>query len=260
MQADSTLTLAENFQRYFAVEFASTPAQLQQVFAMRYRVYCEEFKFEAPEAFPERMESDSYDPIAQHCLVRHRATGIPAGCVRMVPTFSTRQIDPLPFEKYCADSLDEAFINRLALPRAQLCEISRLAVDGRFRQRKGEQLSRFGQPRAFQISAEEQRSFSLISVACFLAATVLTEVSGRCYVFAMMEPFLPRMLQRSGIHFQRAGQDIDYHGKRAAYFVTTQATLAHMYPQLRELYGSIKSSLQESVYTHPKPVNPSTRL
>ena len=61
----------------------------------------------------------------------------------------------------------------------------------------------------------------------------------------MMEPFLPRMLKRSGIEFERAGADIDYHGLRAPYFITTQSAVDNMRADLRELYTEIHKRIAE---------------
>lgn len=243
MSEESNLSLAESFERYFSVELASNSEQKQQVFGIRFRVYCEEFKYEAVDLFPDRIEVDEYDKYSNHCLIKHRETGLPAGCVRLVPALDRQEILPLPFEKYCSQSLDQALIDALNLNRNSVCEISRLAVDGAFRRRSGETLTRFGEINSLHFSAQEQRTFSLIAVACFLAATVMTEIDNRTNVFAMMEPFLPRMMQRSGINFQRVGRDIDYHGIRAPYFITTESALTNMNPQLRELYQWIRNSI-----------------
>ncbi len=231
--------LSENFLRYFDVEFAASPEQLAQVFAIRYRVYCEEFSYEPAEAFPDRQESDEFDADSLHALVWHKSSGLAAGCVRLVATTGDSGADPLPFEKNCAGSLDQEYIDSLSLQRQKVCEISRLAVDGAFRRRSGEQDTRYGEVEGLDLSQQERRTFSLIAVTCFLAATALTEISDRTNVFAMMEPFLPRLLQRSGIDFRRVGQDIDYHGMRAPYFVTTQSALEGMRPDLKELYTEV---------------------
>ena len=164
-----------------------------------------------------------------------------------MPTYSQSPppLDLLPFEKYCNKSLDIDFIKHLNLERETQCEISRLAVDGVFRKRSGEVLTRFGDVN-LEFTKEEQRTFLLIAIAAFLAATVLTELSGRTNVFAMMEPFLPRLLKRSGILFQKAGKDIDYHGIRAPYFCTTQSALDNMRPELVELYQWIYRQIEPS--------------
>ena len=57
----------------------------------------------------------------------------------------------------------------------------------------------------------------MIAVSAFLAATAITEKTGYTNVFAMMEPFLPRLMSRSGINFGRAGADIEYHGTRTLF-------------------------------------------
>lgn len=236
-------SLAANFSRYFKVELAESAYQKAQVFKIRYRVYCEEFKYESLARFDDGLESDDYDSYSRHCLITHLPTGMPAGCVRLVPAIADRQIEPLPLEKYCGSSLDDGVIENLKLQRHTVCEISRLAVDGAFRRRAGERLTRFGEIGGLQFSHQELRTFSSIAVACFFAATVLTEMDERTNVFAMMEPFLPRLMQRSGIDFQSVGRDIDYHGIRAPYFITTDEVLANMNPELLELYQWIKANI-----------------
>ncbi len=243
VEAEEKLSLSESFQRYFTVDFAMTSEQKRKVFEMRYRVYCEEFFYEPADRFPEKREHDEFDNKALHSLITHRSSGMPAGCVRLVPTTGDVETDPLPFEKHCFDSLDKGFIDSLDVPRNTVCEISRLAVDGAFRRRSGEALTRFGEVDAMDCSRQEQRSFSLIAVAGFLASTALTDLTGRTNVFAMMEPFLPRLLKRSGIMFQRAGKDINYHGIRAPYFIRTQSVLKNMRPDMSELYHWIRGQI-----------------
>jgi len=62
----------------------------------------------------------------------------------------------------------------------------------------------------------------------------------------MMEPFLPRLLRRSGVVVSRVGEDIDYHGMRAPYFITTQDAVQGMPPELRELYDAIHGKFANS--------------
>jgi N-acyl amino acid synthase of PEP-CTERM/exosortase system len=235
--------LSENFLSYFDVAFAATEEQKKRVYGIRYNVYCEEFAYEDADAFPEHEEQDEYDPASLHALITHKASGLAAGCVRLVFPTDPAGSNLLPFEKNCADSLDEAFLSSLKLDRTTLCEISRLAVDGTFRRREGERVTRYGEVEGLDCSQQERRTFSLIAIACFLAATALYDIADRTSVFAMMEPFLPRLLRRSGIVFQRAGQDIDYHGMRAPYFIATQTALDHMRPDLKELYTEIHSRI-----------------
>ena len=243
------LTLAKSFKKYFTVEFADTLAMQQKIYHIRYNVYCKEFGYESIESYPNEMETDEYDDKALHCLITHKSSRIPAACVRLVPAVNHGHTISLPFEKHCNESIDSDFINQMNLDPETKCEISRLAVSELFRKRPGETLTRFGAVN-LEFSKEEQRTFLMIAVAAFLAATALTELSEKTNVFAMMEPFLPRLLKRSGILFQRAGKDIDYRGVRAPYFITTQSALDNMRPELLELYHWIYQQIEHS---YPKP-------
>ena len=245
-EQDATrLTLAESFKKYFTVELVNSLAMKQKVYNIRYRVYCKEFEYEPVENCPDEMETDEYDERSLHCLITHKASNIPAACVRLVPASVQGHSIALPFELNCGQSIDNNFIKQLNLDPETKCEISRLAVDGLFRKRSGEASSRFGNIN-YDFSKEERRTFLMLAVSAFLAATALTELSGKTNVFAMMEPFLPRLLKRSGILFQRAGKDIDYHGIRAPYFITTQSALDNMRPELLELYQWIHQQIEHS--------------
>ena len=188
MDTEAKQSMAEGFSRFFSVKLAKTDEDRENIYKIRYRVYCEEFKYQSVEHFPDELETDEYDQISKHCLILHKESNIPAGCVRLVPA-----IGPLPFEKYCSGSLDQDLIDSFKLERNTICEISRLAVDGRFRRRTGEMLTRYGMSSLQQ--EQEQRASSLIAVAGFLAATVLTGITNRRNAFAMMEPFLPRLMK-----------------------------------------------------------------
>ncbi|MGH1373987.1 MAG: PEP-CTERM/exosortase system-associated acyltransferase [Cellvibrionaceae bacterium] len=238
-------SVAETFHKFFDVSVASSQTQKNSVFSIRYRVYCDEFGFESIEEFPDQIEFDEYDPQSTHCLITHRPTGKPAGCVRMVPTYSTEVRDPLPFEKYCADSLDRDFLTQISPARETMCEISRLAVDGDFRKRAGERRNRCGITEEFQSTEEERRTFPLIAVSAFLASTALTNLTRRCDVFMMTEPFLPRLLERSGIVVRRAGKDVDYHGVRAPYYITADEAAKGLRGDLRDLYHLIFDQFQK---------------
>jgi N-acyl amino acid synthase of PEP-CTERM/exosortase system len=79
----------------------------------------------------------------------------------------------------------------------------------------------------------------------------MTDLTGRGNVFAMMETFLPRLMSRVGIHFEKVGDEIDYHGLRAPYFIRTEAALITMAPALKDLYRAIRSDLADSWSASP---------
>ncbi|GAH15220.1 unnamed protein product, partial [marine sediment metagenome] len=117
-------------------------------------------------------------------------------------------------------------------------------VSNIYRRRHGESRSRYGSLEHLGFSPQEQRTFPLISVSISLATTALTELTGHPYMFAMMEPSLPRLLQRIGYNFKQVGVITNYHGKRAAYLQETSAVLENLRPELRDLYCEIRKSLK----------------
>jgi N-acyl amino acid synthase of PEP-CTERM/exosortase system len=236
-------SLLEDFQEYFELEMASTPEQMESVYRIRYRVYCEEFGYEPVESFPTDQEMDAFDAHSSHCLVTHKSTGMPAGCARLV---HVSEQTLMPMEKFCSSSLDEKIMSSYEDKRATMCEFSRLAVDGAFRRRTGELASRFGEISSLDCTQREKRTFSVIAVATILAAFAMSDRIGRPHCFAMMEPFLPRLLRRSGIVVHPAGREIDYHGVRAPYFFETHETVAGMAEELKEFYEVIRLGFANS--------------
>lgn len=230
-------SLVADFQRYFSVELATSQAQFEETFGVRYRVYCEEFGYEPKERFPDGLERDDFDARSWHCLVRHRGSGLAAGCVRLVYCDEGQD---LPLERFCRAAVDASDLEELERHRAVAAEVSRLAVDGRFRRRPGEDATRYGHVTALDVSHREARTFSLVAVAAYLSACAVSALDGREVVYAMMEPFLPRLLKRSGIYFNPAGREIDYHGLRAPYMIRTEDALGSMLPELRSLYQAVE--------------------
>ena len=55
-------SLLDHFTEYFSVEFATTPEQLHEIYHIRFRVYCEEFKYEPiPEDLHDRDQGEERD-------------------------------------------------------------------------------------------------------------------------------------------------------------------------------------------------------
>lgn len=244
MGLDRKKSIIDDFQEYFDVELALTPAQMERVFRLRYRVYCEEFGYEEADSFPDHLETDEFDAHSIHCVINHRLSGMPAACVRIVEVDHNTV---MPMERFCQDSLDPKLFWQRTVNRASVCEFSRLAVDGAFRRRAGERASRFGEITSMDCSKREVRTFSVIAIAAFISAFAVSELIGRTQAFAMMEPFLPRLLKRSGVIVNRVGENINYHGIRAPYFIKSGDAVASLPPELQELYEAISSKFTHDI-------------
>lgn len=242
----TTIPLSTNFQTYFQVMLAYTPEQIELAQRIRYDVYCREFNFEKEENCPGGLEKDEYDQSSMHCLVVHKSNTL-AGCMRLV---KIPKSDPgllLPLEKFCSHSLRHETLHPSLQPRQTICEISRLAVHTAFRRRPGESASPLGSNRVMfseQLTEEERRTFPLISIALIAASTALMVISDRPNLFIMVEGWLAALLKRVGLDFVQVGEEIDYHGPRAAYFIEVEQMLRGMKGDLRQIYDFVYSSLK----------------
>lgn len=238
----------EEFNQYFDLAVAMAGKQRDQVHQIRYRVYCEEFGYEPPEVFSNHLEKDEFDSQSMHCLVTHRESGEPVGCVRVVRVEGD---DRMPMEAHAGDSIDRDFIASFEGRRNTMCEISRLAVDRAFRRRPREGETRFGNIDAIGASEWERRTFPLIALSLMLGAGALADALGRKHCFAIMEPFLPVMMRRAGIHFRRVGTDFEFRGVRAPYYGNMDELLDNAPAELRLYCKAMREQFAAALQAPP---------
>lgn len=246
----SDSSLSGHFASYFRIILADKPELLEQSYRVRYDVYCREFHYEHEDQHHDRLEYDSYDAYSLHCLILHKASNTPAGCVRLIKLPRDNLSLQLPVEAFCASSLYQYAVHPAQLPRSSLCEISRLAVHTSFRRRLGETESPLGAGYSALNAATlelERRTFPMISIALIAAATALMVLSERYYLFVMVEKWLTRLLKRLGLEFVQIGEFIDYHGPRAAHYLTAEQMLQGMKGDLKEIYAFVYESLAAEI-------------
>ena len=254
MASDSqSNSIADTFMRYFDATLCTNETLLRETQRLRYDVYCREFGFEREEDCPGGLETDPFDAQAFHCLVRHRAGAAIAGCVRLVYSSGSTAQRRLPVATYCLDALEGANPHPDQLPIDEVCEISRLAVSAGFRRRLSEDETQVGNMEAAAEDGLGTRSFPLLAVALFMAARFMMLHCARPHVFTTMEPRLARMLSGTGLHFRRLGPVVDYHGRRAAYYLhytpgEHQASLASVRDDFQALYRVVDGQLQSQLH------------
>lgn len=237
------ITLVEHFYKYFSICNAETVDKKNAVFKLRYDVYCTELGFEKDS--PEKCEKDKFDDYSKHVLIRHKSSGVYAGCVRLVTPPIDKPKALLPFEANCLQSFDPKKVAFLREgDNVQVGEVSRLAVASMFRLRRSDAKTPDGiNPE--QVPQEiigEMRYFPLIAVALFFASTSIAVYQNLKYAVVMMEPALSRLLNRSGINFIQLGEIMDYHGQRALFY-TDGAFIDTLKPELKEFYQSVDQQL-----------------
>lgn len=239
--------LADLFHDYFRVVSAGSPALRARVYRIRYQVYCDELHYERAEEFPDGFERDAFDARSRHCLLRHVSSGQYAGCVRLVMADPEDPTALLPFETFCRASLYDWVTDGVLPRRGAFGEISRLAVPALFRRRKGDGVlpgdaSEGGVPAVFPRGGDH-RHFPYIAVGLYLAAAAIGLDAGLEGVFAMMEPRLARHLRRFGFEFQQAGEVVDYHGERAAFYISRDQLFRHLDAEMYGLLEGIRHDL-----------------
>lgn len=243
------------FHRYFRAVSATTVEQRNEVFRIRYDVYCAELGFEDPGKFVDKREIDAYDEFSLHCLLYHKGSDSYAGCVRLVMVDPHRADELLPFERLCKDTMYKDVFAGLVKDRTKIAEISRLAVRSTFRRRKGESSMPGG------IVEDRKRGFGAmrtpwIALGLYLSAAATGLIKGLDGVFALMEPRLARRLGSYGIKFIQVGDPVEHRGQRAPFFISREALYASMAPPVRGLLEVIEDDLRKTGGAEMMPCKP----
>jgi N-acyl amino acid synthase of PEP-CTERM/exosortase system len=241
LASDEAEAISKHFSNYLKPGLANSELLKQQVYELRHQVYCEELHFE--ETNTQQMELDEFDQRSLHCFIRHINSGALAGTLRLISTRNSEEL--LPMEKFCPQAItDENLRPRNFLPH-HICEVSRLAVPLTFRKRQVDQYAggATGVINEQNFSTQELRFFPYIAVSLYLSAIALCHKSRIHHVFVMMEPRLARSLNFVGIHFTPIGAPVEYHGKRAAYYVDIRQLRKKMSIGYRKLLAMIEKEL-----------------
>lgn len=236
----SVLSFSEGYRQYFEVIPAVTENLRQENYRLRHEVYCRDLGFEA--TTKDGRESDSYDRHSLHCLVRALGSGAFVGCARIVLADPANPSNPLPFETACGTSLDWQLVNSRLRDRSKIAEISRLAILGRYRRRKGES----DQPFALETLPQEGAQLRLpyLPVALYLALLALAYRQGVETLFVLTEPRLASSVNRLGGALIPVGRSIQHRGTRIPSMMDVQNTVGAMNPYVRSFFNLITDEIE----------------
>lgn len=234
------MQLRKEFERHFEIVAATTPELIEECFRVRYRVYCEELRWEPLNK--EKLEYDQYDNQSLHILLRSKHFNEFVGCIRLIRAHPEHSHDRLPFELSCFHTLDYRLLENLAVPRQKMAEVSRLAVDGRFRRRRGEFIRPVG------IADEDYGSFTqprfpFVPIGLYLAMLESAQIHGIDTLFMLTEPWLIRHLRRLGVRLEPIGGSITHHGERQPSMMSVDVTLRSLHFLVKPLYRSIANTM-----------------
>lgn len=241
LASNDAKTISEHFSQYLKPQIADTEQLKHEVYKLRHNVYCEELHFEDVKASYE--EFDEFDPRAIHCFVRHLNSNNLAGTVRLITSGANNEL--LPIEQFCSHALTDPEVFPGKYRREEICEISRLAVPAAFRKREIDKYAgaATGAINEQVFSQTELRCFPYIAICLYLSAAAMSYKTKRYHVFVMMEPRLARSLQFVGIMFRQLGQPIEFHGKRAPYYIDSRELKKTLSPGYMKLLLAVERDL-----------------
>ena len=207
--------LIEVYRRWFEVVPATTDELRDDVFRLRYQVYCVENPFEDPADNPNGLETDAFDVRSTHSLLIHRPSCEMAGTVRLVLPNPENPDESFAVQQVCREPL---LRDPARFPVARMAEVSRFSISKNFRRRRGDTL--YGITDGRPLPAEEERRvaphMTLGLIESLVRMSVENDVSYWC---AAMEPKLLRLLSRLGIYFDPIGPLVEFHGLRQPCFI-----------------------------------------
>lgn len=233
--------ISSHFSTYLTPSIAQDEALKNEVYRIRHHVYCEELGFEPVKE--SGLELDEFDAFSMHCLIQHVSSQNFAGTVRIVrPTEPHQQ---LPIEKYCLNSITHDELNPANFAREDVCEVSRLAVPKAFRRRQMDNHdgAAVGIINQQTYSETELRCFPFIAVGLYFAAAGMALEHQIKHAYVMMEPRLARSMGFVGIKFQQIGPVVDYHGKRAPYYINQKLLETSLSPSFAKMLSDIRDGL-----------------
>ncbi len=200
--------------RYFYLRchgLAASEEELRDLYRLRYAIYCEECGFLSADDYPDGLEIDSFDErSAQFSAVNDDQEVV--GTARLVLA-SSDEAD-FPLMSHCPPEAD--FV---VPPARESAEVSRLAVNRKYRRRKGDTL--FGvneeeirkEPGAKdEVTGERRSNAPLLVLGLYREMYCYSRENGIRYWYAAMEGSLARVLKFFGFNFVPIGPQHDYYG------------------------------------------------
>jgi N-acyl amino acid synthase of PEP-CTERM/exosortase system len=192
----------------------------EDVFRLRYQVYCVENPFEDPASNPDGLERDAYDERAVHCLLRHKRTQAWAGAVRLILPNQTDLANSFALQEHCQDPM---ISDPNRFPISKMAEVSRFCVSKDFRKRQGDWI--YPQSNEPGDRQDERRVVPNMTLGLIEGLVRMSLENGIFYWCAVMERPLLRLLSRLGINFENIGPLVDYHGRRQPCFLEIRSML-----------------------------------
>ncbi len=175
---------------------------MEQIYRLRFEVYCRECGFIKEKDYPEGKEKDQYDAQSRH-FVAINFYGEVIGTLRMIFPGPLE----LPIQKYCPDVHFENGI--------LYTEISRFIISRRLRRRANDRLYYEPQVEDKKMSSGNNDFLRRALPMAFGLYKKMYQESKRCGIthwYTLMEKELWLLLRIHGFKFASIGQEVDVYG------------------------------------------------
>lgn len=199
---------------WFSTQIITDPQEMQAIYRLRYRVYCEERRFLPPENYPDGAETDAFDAQSVN-FAAFDQDGRVAAAVRLVCPEKARA---LPYQEHC-----HLYDGMVQPDPAKAGEVSRLVLNKGYRTPPG------------------GGGTGTVVMEVYRAMYQYSHEHGIRYWYAAMERPLLRMLARIGVVFERIGPEVDYFGPVAPFLLDLEEldrNLAQFNPEFLHFLNS----------------------
>ncbi len=238
--SEASTNTCDGFSKYFEILPAFSDSEKAEAYRIRHSVYCEDLAWEATR--PDGMEIDEFDAHSLHCLIRSRASGDFIGCVRLILTAPTDPHAPLPFERTCGPALHRSQLDPAKLPRDRIAEVSRLAIIGQYRRRRGEKHTPAGTVQDNE-SDNQQPRFAWLLIGLYMGVFAIAARHGLEHLFLLSEPRLARHLNKIGITNTQIGQPTEHRGFRVPAVMDVNQVIGNLEPLLKSVFTHVNAQL-----------------
>lgn len=225
------------FHEYFKLVLADSPLLLEEVFRLRYQIFCEELGWFQPSLFPEQMEGDEYDRRSTHILLQHRPSGYYVGTARLVLADPSDLGKPFPIEESAPFSPGFAGLPRRL--RRHVAEISRFGVLSRFPHHEGRRTPRYhAQATAGEAHGKSRLRFPYPTLALSVGIVRTSVENNITHWYAIMTPSFNRSLSHFGLNLQVVSPLYELYGQRRAHYASMADVLDRarcQHPEVWEL-------------------------
>lgn len=218
---------------------------LDEVYRLRYQVYCKECNFIKEEDHPNGIEQDKFDPHSVH-FVAEDAQGV-IGTARIILNSQYG----FPLEEHCNGNLT---IDKASIPREQSAEISRLVISKSYRRRRADGLYYTPEYEDSPTGNNPEDLMRRIKPMAFGLYREMYQESKRRGInhwFALMEKSLWLLLRLHGFIFDSIGSEIDMYGPVKPYlakFEKMEQEVRQKFPHLYTYFlDGLELKLQPSI-------------